>query len=406
MIKKQVRSSSALVFGVIGMVFLTYWAKVCPIAPGVFTVISAFVGWVLILVLVRHLICRFVGSGNAVSGWGQTDRLLLMLGAVAAGFVMVEAWLHVADALNLGWSAGQGIPVEWQKREAHVPGAESAHYWHGALFVFDGNGMRRTEAFPPRIEGRCRLMVVGDSLTYGYGVSIEETYSSLLSNALSEYAPVEVLNLGISGLASEEILGIVRRFTPEIQPDIVIYGICLNDFLPLGVKDYSTPQVSWIPVRLKVFVASRTKVGALVRDSYTGLLVALGVQHDFYDDILKDYGSYRTRFALDLKAINDFVVGQGLPPVVAVVLDQNPDYGGRGYRIAQFAEEAASNAGMIVVPTEQYYQNHDGERMSVSRWEGHPNAKAHELFAELLESALVDQPDLRRCFQEGQSQSR
>lgn len=204
------------------MVFLSYWAKVCPVAPGLFTVVSAFVGWVLILVLVRRFIWRCVGSGNALRGSRQSDRLLLMLGALAAGFVMVEAWLHVADALNLGRSSGQGIPVEWQKREANVPGAKSAHYCHGILFVFDENGMRRTEAFPARKEDRCRIMVVGDSLTYGYGVSNEETYSSLLSNALSEYAPVEVLNLGISGLASEEVLDIVRRFTPEIKPDYVV----------------------------------------------------------------------------------------------------------------------------------------------------------------------------------------
>lgn len=143
-----------------------------------------------------------------------------------------------------------------------------------------------------------------------------------------------------------------------------------------------------------------------MHDSYADLLVGLGVRHDFFADILKDYGSYRTRFAQDLKNINDFVVNQGLPPVVAVVLDQNPVFGGRGYRIAQFAGEAAWNAGMIVIPTEQYYRNHDGERMSVSRWEGHPNPRAQTIFAELLETALVGHPEFQKYCYGGQSQGR
>lgn len=397
MIKKQASSAAVLAFGVVGVAFLAYWAKISPVAPGLITVFLAFVGWVFVLVLARRCYYRLVGPGKASNSGGWVDQVLVSLGALAVGVVVVEGWLHLADVLDLGRSAGQGIPVEWQKRDTIVPGARSAHYWHGILFIFDENGMRRTEPFPPRTEDRRRIMVVGDSLTYGYGVSIEETYPSLLSKALSKHGSVEVLNLGVSGLASEEILGVVRRFVPEIQPDIIVYGICVNDFLPLGVKDYSTPQVSWIPVRLKVFLASRTKVGALVRDSYVDLLVALGVRHDFFDDILKDYGSYRTRFARDLKAINDFVVRHGLPPVVSVVLDQNPDFGGRGHRIAQFAEEAARSAGMTVVATEEYYRTHDGERMSVSQWEGHPNSKAHRLFAEILESTLRDQLGLSRC---------
>ena len=207
-----------------------------------------------------------------------------------------------------------------------------------------------------------------------------------------------MLNLGISGLGSEEVLDIVRRFVPELRPDLVVYGVCLNDFLPRGVKEYSTPQIEWIPTRLKVFLASRTRVGALVRDSYQDLLIHLGIRHDFYDDILKDFDSYKTRFRGDLRAINEFVIARGLPPVIMVVFDQNPQYGGRGYRIARIAEEAGRRSGMDVVETEDYYRNFDGARMGVSRWEGHPNAEAHRLFAALLLPVLEKHPVLQHCF--------
>jgi len=392
-IKKPAESNGGIVFAIVVSIFLAYVAKLSPVAPGLITVLMAFVGWALTLVLVRRLVVWSFGLRET----SKVDRFLLVLGALAVGVVVVEGWLHFADALNLGRLAGQEMPVEWQKRDILVPGSKSAHYWHEILFVFDENGMRRTEPFPPRRKNVCRVVIVGDSLTYGYGVRIEETYPSILAGTLSEQGSVEVLNLGVSGRASGEILGIVREFVPKLNPDIVVYGVCLNDFLPNGVGEYSTPQVSWIPVRLKVFLASRTKVGALVRDSYSDLLVALGIQNDFFDDILKDYGSYRSRFARDLKAMNDFVTSQGIPPVVSVVLDQYPEYGGRGYRISRFAEEAALEAGMTVVPTEEYYRQHDGERMSVSRWEGHPNSRAHKLFADLLLPYLRNHPGLTSC---------
>ena len=83
----------------------------------------------------------------------------------------------------------------------------------------------------------------------------------------------------------------------------------------------------------------------MVRDSYQNLLINLGFEHDFYDDILKDFGSYSTRFAADLNEMNRFVVGRSLPPVVLMVVDQSPALDGKGHRISREVETAAARAG-------------------------------------------------------------
>ena len=76
-------------------------------------------------------------------------------------------------------------------------------------------------------------MVVGDSLTYGAGIEIEDTFVALLNRWLSPDYRVEVLNLGLAGGQSEDILKVIKKFQAPLSPDLIIYAVCLNDFLPL-----------------------------------------------------------------------------------------------------------------------------------------------------------------------------
>jgi hypothetical protein len=110
----------------------------------------------------------------------------------------------------------------------------------------------------------------------------------------------------------------------------------------------------------------------------------LGASADFFDDILKDIERYEPRFARDLAAMNGFVRSRGGPPVIAMVLDQFPDWNGKGGRLTRIAEAAARRAGMDVIATEPYYGKYAGQVLTVSRWEGHPNEWAHEIFARMF----------------------
>jgi hypothetical protein len=67
------------------------------------------------------------------------------------------------------------IPEEWKRRPEQVHGAWVAYTWHGKLHVYNGDLMRLIGRFPPRKEGTFRVMVLGDSLTYGHGIAEEDT---------------------------------------------------------------------------------------------------------------------------------------------------------------------------------------------------------------------------------------
>jgi len=226
-------------------------------------------------------------------------------------------------------------------------------------------------------------MVVGDSMTYGYGVAEQDTYPRVIERSLRDVAPVEVLNLGVGGDQSEDILDVVRRFTPRLEPDLVVYGACLNDFLPAGVGQYETRPFPFpLPHRLKKLLVRKTRVGKFFHDGYDHLLMTIGARPDFFDDILQDFDGYQTRFAADVRAMNDYVVSRGLPPIVAMVLHQYPEAGSRGNRVAFAAERYLVEAGMDVIGARDYFARYDGVLMHVSPWEGHPNEEAHRIYAE------------------------
>jgi hypothetical protein len=328
---------------------------------------------------------------------GVINNLMLLTASLTAGCILIESFLSAYDSKSQK-SSNILIPKEWKRRSVSVAGASFAYYWHNILHVHDRNHMRRTSPFPPKSRDRFRVMVVGDSLTYGYGVREEETYPKQIETILKKNFNVEVLNLGVSGYQSEDVLKIVKKFVPLLRPDLIIYGVCLNDFLPSGVGQYENNLAYSFPIpgAVKNFLSEKTHLGRLMGEAYNDGLMKLGFRNDFYTDILEDFKNYQTRFARDVKDMNMFALDRELPPIIAMVLNQYPELHSKGYQIAMAAERHLANAGMTVIPTEEFYKKYNGQSMAVSRWEGHPNTKAHKIFADFIAARLQDRSDLNK----------
>src|SRR4029077_18489631 len=61
------------------------------------------------------------------------------------------------------------IPEQWAYKTTVVPGATVAYYWHGALHIEDENHFRHATPIVAD-DAAFRILVIGDSLTYGVGV--------------------------------------------------------------------------------------------------------------------------------------------------------------------------------------------------------------------------------------------
>jgi GDSL-like Lipase/Acylhydrolase family len=257
------------------------------------------------------------------------------------------------------------------------------------LHLQDQWGFRRLNGpFPAKDPETLRIMMVGDSLTYGDGVAEEWTFSRLLERSLQPSHRVEVVNLGRDGFQSEDILSVLHQFLPLLDPDLVVYAVCLNDFLPSGETQdaaYTFP----LPVDWKDYLLERTHLAQLLDEAYQNLLLALGLRADFFDDILAGGASDQARFAHDAAAMNRFVREEGLPAMIGIVFHQFPGGDPRGWELVEIAERSLANAGFDLISVMSWRELFRDRVFPISRWEAHPNELAHSLIAEHLYEKLL-----------------
>jgi len=110
-----------------------------------------------------------------------------------------------------------------------VPGAESELTLPEATVVvrINGQGLRSDRTYRmERSPGVRRIVVVGDSFTFGYGVENDEIYTAVLERLLDG---TEVVNLGVTGYGTDQQLLKLLDQGLAFHPDQVLVGLFVGD---------------------------------------------------------------------------------------------------------------------------------------------------------------------------------
>ena len=98
-------------------------------------------------------------------------------------------------------------------------------------YAFSSDGLRNAPLAPKK-PGVVRVMALGDSFTFGAGVSREEAYPQQLENVLNARAigtRYEVVNAGVSNTGPFQEWSFFRDIVDRVNPDIVVQQILLNN---------------------------------------------------------------------------------------------------------------------------------------------------------------------------------
>ncbi|HUG04208.1 MAG TPA: GDSL-type esterase/lipase family protein [Steroidobacteraceae bacterium] len=126
-------------------------------------------------------------------------------------------WQQQATATSIGDSYLGYVYPAYLKTEI---GAGSTRF----SVVSDEHGFRNASPWPER----ARIVVVGDSLTYGWGLTAEESWTALLEKQLGND---RVITLGLPGTVPQQYTRYLEKYGLGLRPEIVIYGIFSgNDF--------------------------------------------------------------------------------------------------------------------------------------------------------------------------------
>ena len=137
----------------------------------------------------------------------------------------IEMWKYAVTLKRI--SANPAIGHE------HVPGATGRLM--GSDVAINSQGLRNAEV-GAKSEGARRILMLGDSITFGWGVGQNETLPVRLSEALAARgAPAEVINSGVGNYNTAMEVAWFRERGLGYAPDTVVLNYFINDAEPTPV---------------------------------------------------------------------------------------------------------------------------------------------------------------------------
>lgn len=105
----------------------------------------------------------------------------------------------------------------------------------GCVFYSTGpHGYRGPEGLWHKPPGRLRVLVIGDSVSFGVGVPAESLYSRHLERLLRRKRPqLDVVNMGVLGYMASEGVAVLLHQGLQRDPDLVIWQLHINDLIAM-----------------------------------------------------------------------------------------------------------------------------------------------------------------------------
>jgi hypothetical protein len=162
-------------------------------------------------------------------------RLATNLLLAAASLVLALGLAEVASwTLLPQWAPENGSRTFWRFDErlgwSHRPGASGVHLHRdfAPRVEINAEGLRDRRYPEARVPGLCRMLAVGDSFTWGFGVEREEIWHERIE---ARHPDWEIVNAGVAGYATDQQLLYLEERGLALRPDVVLLLFHPNDLL-------------------------------------------------------------------------------------------------------------------------------------------------------------------------------
>ncbi len=251
-----------------------------------------------------------------------------------------------------------------------------------------------------------RIIVFGDSFTFGAGVAQEKIFTSQLERLLNEGREnsgprFEVFNFGIHGYNTVQEKMLLSEKALSYQPDMVIINFNvsdaeINDLTPLSVRK---PQPSRKAKDISFFHRLRRYVLVNIRVRF-GRFYLFAFLRNRIDGILYKYGHLRRGIADDLaqgtegwkacrqafRDIKNITEREGIrllvliwPQLEHLTKGEYPFFDKH-----ELLKSALREYGIKYIDLFEAFEGHYYRELWVNHWDAHPNARGHLMAAEFV----------------------
>lgn len=351
------------------------------------------------------------------------SRLFVIPDGKSMDFFSLRASPYYQKDETLGW-----LPRKNVHGVHNQPGSFST------TFQTNSRGLRDRDYPLTKPKNIRRIVVLGDSFTWGWGVGDQEIYTEVLESSLKN---VEVINLGVTAFGTPQEFKYLQQEGMQYDPDIVLLALCLNDIEPHATTNQKAEQTTKsqenqdknIIATLKRYLGSHSNLYTFVMGrintskSLVNWLVQVGLKGDLagYEELdinvrptLKVYPE-ELHLAFEqtksnLLHMKEFLHNRGVRFIVSLIPSlQSVDETAFSHTIAYtkfdpddfdaekpyrlLAEFGKENDIEVINPLPSFKRTHQQKAKLFLNRDMHFNALGHELLAHEVHGYLLQRPD-------------
>jgi lysophospholipase L1-like esterase len=256
---------------------------------------------------------------------------------------------------------------------AHIPGRSA--FLMGVPVSINSHGLRDREYPAVKPPGVYRIVMLGDSTTFGWGVTEQQTVAKILERELNKAGNrrFEVLNSGVGNYGTVQEYNHYLAYDRAFHPDLVILEYFINDAEP-------------VPVERNTALIRRSYLLAFTISRLDAMLRLAGARPNreaYYAGLYEDDRPGFQAAKQALAQLADATKGDGAQLLVAIL----PELHEINERYPYEREEQRVEAVLAAkqVPVMHLIEGLRGHGPESSLWvtpdDDHPNGKANALIA-------------------------
>ena len=269
---------------------------------------------------------------------------------------------------------------------------DSAKQFHEKHVQYNSHGYRDYDYSLKKSEGIFRVLVLGDSQTFGHGIKdLKDTWVKKLEAKLQKEgrnASIEVLSISGPGWNSDTHLYELFKNGFKFNPDLVILAYAHNDIpFPTSVNCNSSDRK--ITPNINIFQSS--KLASFIDFRINRLLEKVGEKPSYFDCLNQAYGSIgweMNKFYLDMMGLALSIKKiHFMITVIPIIHQLDDDYPliGAHKKLKEFSHQRRIE---FLDFYEKSFKNIDAGHLKISKTDDHLNQRASDIIANTLFNRL------------------
>jgi lysophospholipase L1-like esterase len=319
-------------------------------------------------------------------------KLALVVFSLLIVALLMELFLRVTFYHSKDFSMEMWKYAVAMKRAVPDPNLSFVHEPNTHAFLMgqdvkiNSQGLRDYEYPFDKPPGVYRILVLGDSTTFGWGVSMNDTASKILERELNAqhvagYERFEVINAGVGNYDTVQEVTYYKTRGVEFHPDMVILVYFINDPEP-------------VPRQRSIWLIDRSYLVAFLTNRLDGVLRKTGSRPGWkayyaslYNENLPGYQACKAAL-LDLAATTRENQTNLIVALLPELHEINQEYPFTAEH--QRIKDVVAPTGTPVLDLIDGLRGHGPEEtLWVTPLDDHPSAKANTLIAAQLRDAIL-----------------